>query len=102
MYQRSADMFLGVPFNIASYSLLTMMVAQATGLAPDEFVHSFGDAHIYLNHLDQVRLQLGREPRPFPKMIINPAVKSIFDFKYDDFKLVDYNPHPPIKAEIAV
>lgn len=102
LYQRSADSFLGVPFNIASYSLLTMMVAQVTGLKPGEFVHTLGDAHLYLNHINQAKLQLTRAPRPLPSMKINPRVKSIFDFKYEDFKLEGYDPHPPIKAEIAV
>ncbi len=102
LYQRSADIFLGVPFNIASYALLTMMVAQVCDLAPGEFIHTFGDAHIYLNHLEQVNLQLSREPRPLPKMLINLAVKNIFDFKYEDFQLADYNPHPPIKAQVSI
>ncbi|MEI7480395.1 MAG: thymidylate synthase [bacterium] len=102
MYQRSADMFLGVPFNIASYSLLTMMVAQVCNLQLGDFVHTLGDAHIYLNHLAQVNLQLSREVRPYPNMLINPEIKSIFDFKYKDFQLEGYNPHPPIKAPIAV
>jgi thymidylate synthase len=95
-------MFLGVPFNIASYALLTMMVARVTGLVPGEFVHTFGDAHIYLNHMDQVNLQLSREPKPLPKMDINPEVKDIFSFKTRDFELSGYDPHPAIKAEVAV
>ncbi len=102
LYQRSADMFLGVPFNIASYSLFTMMIAQVCGLKPGVFVHTFGDAHIYLNHLDQVNLQLTRTPKDLPTMKINPEVKSIFDFKYEDFKLEGYDPYPAIKGEVAV
>jgi len=102
LYQRSADVFLGVPFNIASYALLTMMVAQVTGYRPGEFIHTFGDAHLYLNHLDQADRQLQREPRSPPKMVINPEVRSIFDFVYDDFRLEAYDPHPHIKAEVAV
>ena len=102
LYQRSADVFLGVPFNIASYALLTMMIAQVTGLKPGEFVHTFGDAHLYLNHLEQVDEQLRREPLPLPVMNINPAVKSIFKFNYDDFELQDYQAHPSIPAPIAV
>ncbi|WP_062047472.1 thymidylate synthase [Bacillus sp. JCM 19034] len=102
LYQRSADIFLGVPFNIASYALLTMMMAQVTGLKPGEFVHTFGDAHIYLNHVDQVKLQLTREPRELPKMQINSKRTSIFDFEFDDFQLVDYDPHPHIKGAVSV
>ena len=102
LYQRSADTFLGVPFNIASYALLTMMMAQVCDLEPGDFVHTFGDVHLYNNHLEQTKLQLTREPRALPKMKINPAVKSIFDFKYEDFELLDYNPHPHIKAAVSV
>ena len=102
LYQRSADIFLGVPFNIASYALLTMMVAQVTGLEPGEFVHSFGDAHLYLNHLEQAREQLSRQPYPLPTMRINPGVKDIFGFEYADFKLENYVAHPHIGAAVAV
>jgi len=102
LYQRSADLFLGVPFNIASYSLLTLMVAQVCGLKPGVFVHTFGDLHLYANHLEQTKLQLNREPRPLPQMRINPTVKNIHAFRYEDFELVDYDPHPGIKAPIAV
>jgi thymidylate synthase len=102
LYQRSCDVFLGVPFNIASYALLTMMIDQVTGLQPGDFVHTLGDAHLYLNHLDQARLQLTREPRPLPTMRINPAVASISEFRYEDFELLNYDPHPAIRAPVAV
>jgi thymidylate synthase len=102
LYQRSADVFLGVPFNIASYALLTMMIAQVCNLTAGEFVHTLGDTHIYLNHLEQIKLQLTREPRPLPQMRLNPAINSLFDFQYDDCKLENYDPHPPIKGAVAV
>ncbi|MFO0676931.1 MAG: thymidylate synthase [Polyangiaceae bacterium] len=102
LYQRSGDIFLGVPFNIASYALLTLMIAQVSDLRPGEFVHTLGDAHLYKNHFDQAREQLAREPRPLPKMVLNPAVRDLFAFTYDDFKLEGYDPHPHIKAEVSV
>jgi thymidylate synthase len=102
LYQRSADIFLGVPFNIASYALLTMMIAQVTGLKPGEFIHTLGDAHLYLNHLEQAQTQLAREPRPLPSMRLNPEKTSLFDFTFDDFELLNYDPHPSIKAPVAV
>jgi len=102
LYQRSADVFLGVPFNVASYALLTLMIAQVCDLKPGEFIHTFGDAHLYLNHLEQTKLQLSRETRKLPEMIINPSIKDIFGFEYSDFKLEGYDPHPSIKAPIAV
>lgn len=102
LYQRSADTFLGVPFNIASYALFTLMLAQVCGLQPGEFIHSFGDVHLYLNHLEQARLQLSRDFRPLPQMLLNPEVKDLFSFRYDDFQLLNYDPHPAIKAEVSV
>jgi thymidylate synthase len=102
LYQRSADIFLGVPFNIASYALLTLMIAQVTGLKPGEFIHTLGDAHLYLNHLEQAQTQLAREPRPLPSMRLNPEKTSLFDFTFDDFELLNYDPHPSIKAPVAV
>jgi thymidylate synthase len=102
LYQRSADVFLGVPFNIASYSLLTLMVAQVSGLRPGEFIHTFGDAHLYSNHLEQAKTQLQREPRPLPTLVLNPEIRSLFDFRYEDFCLENYDPHPRIAAPVAV
>jgi thymidylate synthase len=102
LYQRSADVFLGVPFNIASYALLTLMVAQVSGLRPGEFIHTFGDAHLYSNHLEQAKTQLQREPRPLPTLVLNPEIRSLFDFRYEDFRLDNYDPHPRIAAPVAV
>ncbi len=102
LYQRSADIFLGVPFNIASYALLALMLAQVCGLEPGEFIHTFGDAHIYSNHLEQIQLQLSREPRPLPKMVLNPEVTDIFGFSFEDFTLIDYDPYPSIKGQVAI
>ncbi len=102
LYQRSADVFLGVPFNIASYAMLTCMIAQVCGLKPKEFIHTFGDTHLYANHIEQAKLQLQREPRPLPKLILNPEINSIFDFQHSDFRIEDYDPHPHIKAVVAV
>jgi thymidylate synthase len=102
LYQRSADIFLGVPFNIASYALLTLMIAQVVGLQPGEFVHTLGDAHLYLNHLEQARLQVARAPRPLPKMVLDPDVSDLFAFRYEDFSLEGYDPYPHIKAKVAV
>jgi thymidylate synthase len=102
LYQRSADIFLGVPFNIASYALLTHLLCREVDLRPGEFIHTLGDAHIYLNHLEQVKLQLTREPHPLPQLILNPKVKSIFDFKYEDIEIVNYNSHPAIKGEVSI
>ena len=101
LYQRSADVFLGVPFNIASYALLTMMVASVSDLEPGEFIHTFGDVHLYSNHLEQARLQLSRQPRPLPTMVIDPTVRSLYDFRYEHFQLKDYLPYPAIKAPVA-
>lgn len=102
MYQRSADIFIGVPFNIASYSMLTMMMAQATGYKPGEFIHTLGDAHLYLNHIEQAKIQLSRTPKPLPRLLLNPDIKDIFEFKYEDFTLEGYDPHPHIKADVSV